>query len=204
MRLYLFLSVFCLLISGALANPARAGEIGVQNTLLSTTEDGGYVLSADFEVDFNPRLEEAVTRGVVLFFVLEFELERPRWYWRNEKIASRTQTWRLDYHTLTRQYRLSTGALHQSFPSLERALQMLSRISRWQVVDTPLTPGEEYQAGLRFSLDISQLPKPFQVSALTNRDWNLDSGWQRWKFTLPAAQATAPPDSPPSLYPEEK
>lgn len=169
-----------------LSSPAWAGAIGIINPQLHEASEAGYVLSADFRIDFNSRLEEAVAKGVALYFVMEFELERPRWYWMDEKVASRSQTWRLSYHALTRQYRLSTGTLHQSFASLEEALQMLARVRRWQVVDQALKPGDSYQAGLRLRLDISQLPKPFQVSALANRDWNLNSDWMRWTFVVPA------------------
>jgi hypothetical protein len=164
---------------------AGANGIDIRNPQLSPVEDGGYALSADFRIDFNARLEEAVARGVSLAFVIEFELERPRWYWSDEVVASKSQTWRLSYHALTRQYRLSTGSLHQSFSSLESALQALSHIRHWSVVEANLKPGERYQANLRLRLDISQLPKPFQVSAFTNRDWNLDSEWLRWIFVVP-------------------
>ncbi len=175
-----------------LAPAAWAGSIDIRNPQLQAAEEG-YSLSADFRIDFNPRLEEAVAKGVALYFVLDFELERPRWYWMDEKVASRSQTWRLSYHALTRQYRLSTGTLHQSFASLEEALQMLSRVRRWLVIEGPLKPGDSYQAALRLRLDISQLPKPFQVSALASRDWNLNSDWQQWKFVVPAAEPETPP-----------
>ena len=39
----------------------------------------------EFDITFSPRLEEAVNRGVPLYFVVEFELARPRWYWFDEK-----------------------------------------------------------------------------------------------------------------------
>ncbi len=187
-RLAGWLLACCLILLPLLAPAAWAGSIDIRNPELLPSEEG-YALAADFRIDFNPRLEEAVAKGVVLNFVLEFELERPRWYWLNEKVASRSQNWRLSYHALTRQYRLSTGALHQSFASLEEALQMLSRVRRWHVIEGPLKPGDSYQAALRLRLDISQLPKPFQVSALGSRDWNLNSDWQYWTFVVPPPAA---------------
>jgi hypothetical protein len=186
--------VFCFCALGA-----KADGIDIRNPQLSPAEEGGYALSADFRIDFNSRLEEVVTRGVPLAFVVEFDLERPRWYWADETIVSKRQTWRLSYHALTRQYRLSTGSLHQSFGSLERALQAISHLRRWPVVETGLNPGETYQASLRLRLDISQLPKPFQVSAFTDRDWKLDSDWTRWTFVVPqptAATASSEPEAP--------
>ncbi|WP_303785750.1 DUF4390 domain-containing protein [Azovibrio restrictus] len=199
-RLAGWLLAACLCLLGP---AAWAGSIDIRNPQLLPGEEG-YTLSADFRIDFNPRLEEAVTKGVTLYFVLDFELERPRWYWVDEKVVSRSQTWRLSYHALTRQYRLSTGTLHQSFASLEEALQMLSRVRRWLVIEGPLKPGDSYQAALRLRLDISQLPKPFQVSALASRDWNLNSDWQQWKFVVPAPEPeTAPLPATPAAPPQE-
>jgi hypothetical protein len=159
-----------------------AAGVEIRTPLLALGEDG-YELTADFTVDFNPRLEEAVAKGVILYFVTDFELARARWYWLDEKIASRTQTFRLSYHALTRQYRLSTGALHQGFESLDEALRMLSHLRNWSVLDkTALKAEETYLASLRFRLDLSQMPKTFQVTALSNRDWHLASEWVRWSF----------------------
>lgn len=166
---------------------AHSAEIEVRNPQLAMSEEG-YVLSADFAMELNSRLEDAVTRGVVLSFVTEFELTRPRWYWFDEKAWSKTQTYQLYYHALTRQYRLSSGALHQSFPNLAEAMAVLSRLRNWVVVDKggQIKAGDTYQAALRLRLDISQLPKPFQISALANKEWTLASDWSRWQFVVPA------------------
>jgi hypothetical protein len=167
-----------------------AAEIEIANPQITASEDG-FVVSADFGFELNERLEEAVNRGVVLYFVTEFEMTRPRWYWLDEKVVSRHQTQRLSYHALTRQYRLSTGGLHQSFDTLSEALRVLSRLRNWQVIDgrgekSVVQAGDTYMAALRMRLDINQLPRPFQISALGNRDWSLASDWKVWQATLPA------------------
>lgn len=178
-----------LLLALALVFPALlwAAEIEVVNPQIVASEDG-YVLSADFNFEFNQRLEEAVTKGVVLNFVAEFELSKPRWYWLEEKSVSRSQTYRLSYHALTRQYRVSTGGLHQSFSSLSDALLVFSRLRGWLVIeksDKSVRAGEPYQAALRLRLDLNQLPRPFQISALGNKDWSLSSDWKSWQVSLP-------------------
>jgi hypothetical protein len=167
-----------------------AAEIEIANPQITASEDG-YVVAADFSFELNERLEEAVTKGVVLYFVVDFEMTRPRWYWLDEKLVSRSQTYRLSYHALTRQYRLSTGGLHQSFDSLSDALRMLSRLRNWLVIDkgaekAGVRVGETYTAALRMRLDTNQLPRPFQIAALGNKDWNLASDWKVWQATLPA------------------
>lgn len=167
---------------------AWAAEIDISNPQLVAGEDN-YVLSADFKFDLTPRLEEAVTKGVVLYFVADFELTKGRWYWLDEKLASRSQTYRLSYHALTRQYRLSTGGLHQSFPTLSEAVQVLSRLRNWGVIERGekgIRVGEPYEASLRLRLDVTQLPRPFQITALGNKEWNLASDWKTWQATLPA------------------
>lgn len=162
---------------------AQAADISARNPLLSAGEDG-YVLTADFSVNLNARLEDAVAKGVALYFVVDFELTRSRWYWLDEQVASRSQSLQLSYHALTRQYRLSTGALHQNFASLDDALRILSRLRNWQVFDkSSVTADHTYLAAVRMRLDLSQMPKTFQVNALANRDWNLSSEWARWTFT---------------------
>ena len=175
-------SLLCAATALLLSFAAIASEVEIRNPQLTLGEDG-YQLAADFAIDFNPRLEEAVTKGVVLYFVSDFELTRARWYWLDEKISSRMQTFRLSYHALTRQYRLSTGALHQSFETLDDALRMLGRLRNWNVLDRSAVKFDDtYLASLRFRLDLTQMPKTFQVSALANKDWYLASEWTRWSF----------------------
>lgn len=169
---------------------AWAAEIEIANPQL-LPGDEGYVLSADFRFELNPRLEEAVARGVTLYFVADFELMRNRWYWFDEKLVSRNQVFRLYYHALTLQYRLSTGGLHQSFPTLAEALRMLSRLRNWQVIEVgdKAKAGETYDAALRLRLDVTQLPRPFQISALGSKDWALSSDWKVWRLQLTAPTA---------------
>jgi hypothetical protein len=174
----------------AVAGLAYAGSIEPVQADLKPGEDG-HVLSAEFTVDLGARLEEAVARGVPLYFNLEFVLERNRWYWLNEQVASITINYRLAYNALTRQYRLSVGGLHQSFTSLAEALRVISRVSALPVADKGvLKPGEGYTAALRLSLDRSQLPKPLQVDAIANSDWQVGTRTMRWQF-VPAAESPA-------------
>ncbi len=179
LRHWLFLLIFAPVL-------AWATEIEVINPQLTAAEDG-YLLSADFRFELTPRLEEVVNRGVTLYFVADFELRKARWYWLDDRLVARSQSFRLYYHALTRQYRLSTGGLHQSFASLSEALRMLSRLRNWQVIEAvdKLKAGETYEAGLRMRLDTSQLPRPFQMTALGNKDWSLASDWKTWMATLP-------------------
>jgi hypothetical protein len=124
--------------------------------------------------------------------VVDFDLSRSRWYWLDEQVASRSQTYQLSYHALTRQYRLSSGALHQSFTSLDDAQRILSRLRNWQVIDKGVARADQtYFAAVRMRLDLTQMPKTFQVNALANRDWNLSSDWVRWNFTPGESTAAA-------------
>lgn len=170
-----------------------AAEVEIESPHFFSSEEG-YAVSAHFKFDLGQRLEEAVTRGVVLNFLLEFELTNPRWYWFDEKLISRQMRLRLSYHALTRQYRVSSGTgLHQSFSTLDEALRVLSRLRAWQVVEKAtefpqIKSGEAYRGALRFRLDVTQLPKPFQISAVGNRDWYLSSDWKNWMINLPTLE----------------
>lgn len=142
-----------------------------------------YVVNAAVTMSANPRVEELVNAGVAVPFVAEFVLTRSRWYWFDESIVERVMDFRLSYHALTRQYRLTVGSLHRSFDSYDEALSAMLSIRNWAVVDrSRLRGGESYDAALRFRLDLSQLPKPFQVAALGSRDLDLSTGWTNWTF----------------------
>lgn len=145
---------------------------------------GEYYLQATFEVELTHTLEDALNKGLPLHFVVEFELIRPRWYtlylW-NKSILEFEQDYRLSYNALTRQYRLSLGAFHQNFDSLNDALALMGRLRPRLLADSDLLDeGKVYEAAIRMRLDVTQLPKPFQINALASRDWNLVSEWFRW------------------------
>ena len=174
---------------------AQAGSIEPKKGVLSTGEDGSTLLTAEFVIDLGPRLEEAVSRGVALYFNFEFELTRPRWWWSNEYVATRNTTYRLAYTALTRQYRLTTGNIHRNFSSLEEALRVLSRFTDLQIAEKGvLKVGESYSAGMRLALDRNQLPKPLQVDAIANKDWQVDTRVLRWNYVpMPAPTPEARP-----------
>lgn len=146
--------------------------------------DEGYKLAANFSVELNRGLEEAITRGVPLYFTTEVEFSRPRWYWFDERTITSTQTIRISYDVLTRQYHAATsGRLQQSFATLEDALSLLQHPGRWVVADKgALKPGATYKVAIRMGLDVARLPKPFQVHALNNSDWRFSSDWAQFTF----------------------
>lgn len=172
---------------------AHADDIEVIDARLAASEEG-LLLSADFDFEFNSRLSEAVANGVPLYFVVEFDLTRPRWYWWDENTAARSTQLRLSYHALSRQYRLSTGPLHQNFATLEAALDVMRRLRNWQVLERSVVlRGAAYEAAVRMRLDTAQLPRPLQVSALTNRELRLESPWKRFIFQPPESSPAASP-----------
>ena len=157
-------------------------RIGVMAAALEQPKEGtngAIVLNATFEFELPQALEDAVQKGIALYFNIEFELFRKRWYWFDRKVASQTLVYRLSYSPLTRQYRLARGGLSQPFESLDEALALVKSVRNWKVADrSQLSPRDDYDAQVRMHLDVSQLPKPFQVNAITSREWNLASDWR--------------------------
>jgi len=177
--------VLCLAIGGLCANgkigAAQANGIDVRKAAL-TASDEGYILEAEFDIQLTPLLDDVLHKGVPLYFTLEFEVMRPRWYWTNEKIVAIQQQQRLSFNTLTRQYRVGVGALYQNFPSLADALAFMNRVRRREDIEAgALRKESTYAAALRMRLDTTQLPKPFQLN--TGRDWTIGSDWFRWTVT---------------------
>lgn len=187
----LLLKLLPLVLALAISGNAYGDEIVVREASLRATDEG-LVLNAEFSFQLTPRLVEAVENGVPLYFELDFELSRARWYWFDEKAVAKRMQVRLSYHALSRQYRLSTGLLQQSFGTLEEALDVLRQLRNWLVVDRTVSLADAtYEAAVRMRLDTTLLPKPFQLSALTNREWNLESAWKRFSFR-PPQQSPAP------------
>ena len=166
----------------SVASSAYADAIHVQSAEIEAVEMR-YSLYADFRFDLSSPLLEALNNGVSLSFIVEFELTRPRWYWFDEKTASEKLELRLSYFPLAQQYRLSSGTLHQTFSTLTEALQALGAVHGWRVIGrNRVDNGQNYLASVRMRLDTAQLPTPFQVSAVTNREWTLISDWKRFPF----------------------
>lgn len=190
---------FCLLaFSGGAARAADVELTGVRLEARAAadkeTQPENLELFAQARLDVSERLEDVVRKGIPLTFVWEFTLERPRWYWKNEILARKRQVWKLSYHALTQQYRLTSDSLHQTFPTLSSALFIIARLRGWAVAENTLPTGVPLTARLRFSLDGTQLPTLFQVvSSVGNKEWNLDSGWISWQIELPVSAEKAAP-----------
>jgi hypothetical protein len=197
MRRIALLTGFLALLGTAAAN---AEGIEVRDAGLRAVDEH-LVLEADFDFELTPRLAEVVANGVPLYFRVEFELTRSRWYWFDERAASRVLQMRLSYHALSRHYRLAAGTqtdrymLQQTFATLDDALRVLKRVRNWVVVDQRSgLSRSDYDAALRMRLDTSLLPKPFQLSALTSRELHLESPWKRFVLR-PPQQGPAPVES---------
>lgn len=173
------LLLYSIWFAGLFAAVACAEGISVNKAEVRLNENG-YQLSASYDISLNYAVQQALTRGVTLYFVGEFSLTRSRWYWLDEEIFRSEQTVKLSYNVLTRQYRISRGALFQNFASFEDALNILARQSSSAIPKSLLKKDGNYIAVARLRLDIEQLPKLLQVNALTGKDWDLSSDWYRW------------------------
>ena len=173
----------CLMALSVFAISASAEGIKIKSLELERVEND-WLLNAAFQIELSPGLEDAVQKGVVLYFQTEFELTRSRWYWFEEKPAFAQRQTRLSYQPLTQQYRISSEGFTFSAKTISEALQAAGTIGGWRVIDNgQLDASKSYTAGLRMTLDLSKLPKPFQVNALNNRDWNVSSDWLRFPFS---------------------
>jgi hypothetical protein len=139
--------------------------------------DEGYRLAASYGFDLNHGLEDAIQHGVQLYFTTQIELTRPRWYWFDEKAITAKQTSRISYNVLTRQYHVAIiGSVQQTFSTLDDALFLIRRPSRWLVAPrSALKTGELYNVTVVMGMDRDYLPKPIQVNAFNNSDWRLSS-----------------------------
>ncbi|TJZ78948.1 DUF4390 domain-containing protein [Chitiniphilus eburneus] len=189
----LHLQLAALLLGCLLCLPAWPQEPGIRARDATFDYAGDHVeLAARFDVTLKQGLEDALANGFSLPFSYEFQLTRPRLYawWSNLSSGfdpTAKLNYRLSYHNLSRQYRLHLGNFYRSFSSLNEALTALGVVRNWEVLkDTDLARDKEPLAGrVRLLLDVSQLPKPLQLSAMGKDDWELASGWVDLKRSIP-------------------
>lgn len=160
------------LLAGLVAGPvAQAQAVDLKQLQLQRRE-GELALEFSARLTLGPAIEDALQRGVPLYFNARATVYRDRWYWRDERIARVSRTWRLAWQPLTASWRLSLGGLSQSHGSLSEALAPLSQISGWRLVELDkLEPGNRYHVEFSFNLDNSQLPQPMQIDL--GGDWKL-------------------------------
>jgi hypothetical protein len=162
---------------------ASATELG---QLKVVRADDGVYLSAVVEFDLPPVVEDALAKGIPLFFVVEADIYRERWYWTDRRVASATRTIRLAFQPLTRRWRvnivsglLSNSAglratLNQNYDTLPEALSAVQHLSRWRIADNSEVESDTgHKLVFRFRLDLSQLPRPFQIGVAGQKDWNI-------------------------------
>lgn len=171
---------------GAYPGSVRAESPTAEISLLKFERDGDAVLlTANIKFDLSSAVEQALLKGVAMIFVAQADVLRERWYWTNQKMSHVERHMRLAYQPLTGRWRLnvtsgqatSAGlglALNQNFDSLPDALLAVQRLSRWKISDVAeLDLEQRYFVDFRFRLDISQLPRPFQIGTLGQSEWDI-------------------------------
>lgn len=166
-------AVFLLLLALLPGGATRADGVELSQLVVERREEA-LVLSFSTRFELPRAVEDALMKGVPIYFVAEASLLRSRWYWRDARVAQVSRSWRLAWQPLTRQYRVSTGGLNQSFTSLSEALASMRGVAAWRLADLKELD-EESRHYLEFSyrLDTSQLPRPMQIGLGSPQGWAL-------------------------------
>lgn len=176
---------FLLLMVLAWATPAGwAQPPAAEVTQLAVERsDEGVLLSAAVRFELPHAVDDALAKGIPMFFVAEATIYRDRWYWYDKRVTYAARHMRLAFQPLTRRWRLQVSSspignsglvLGQNFDTREEALAAVQRVSGWRIAD----PGEidaeaAHYIDFRFRLDVSQLPRPFQIGAVGQSEWNI-------------------------------
>ena len=187
------LCAFSLLCSQSL----RAAELTQFN--VERGDDGVY-LSTVVRFDLPAVVEDALLKGIAMFFVAEADIYQSRWYWADKRVANATRTIRLAYQPLTRRWRVNIvsglinnsaglrATLNQNYDTLPEALSAVQRLSRWRIADnSEVEPDVALKLEFSFNLDLSQLPRPFQIGVAGQKDWTI-SAQQNERLLLGAAR----------------
>lgn len=177
--------LFALLLFWCLSGPLHAQSSVEMVAFQVEREDDDVLVNAQVQFELTPTVEDALLKGIPVYFVAEAELFRERWYWYDKRLATTQRHMRLAYQPLTRRWRLNVSAasgretnlglaLNQTYETLAQALSAIKRVNAWKLADaTELESGQKYRVEFRFRLDLSQLPRPFQIGAIGQSDWDL-------------------------------
>jgi len=170
------------------ADPEPGSDVTLLRLVLSAD---GLDLYATVRLDLPSAVEDALEKGIAMVFLAEADVMRSRWYWADKKVASAQRHMRLAFQPLTRRWRLNVAsgpmgnnnlglALNLNFDSLHEAMATVQRISGWKIADmAQIDPDGSYRVDFRFSLDLSQLPRPFQIGAFGQSDWKVSASATR-------------------------
>jgi hypothetical protein len=182
-KIKLVFLAFCLACF-SMAGLAANSSMSVKSAELKTQDDA-YVLNADVDIKFSSAIEDAISKGYTLNFIIEFQLATPRKYWFDDEIATVTQRVSLSYHALSRQYLLVRGEQQKTFVRLDEAIDDLSSISDLKVFSkSQVEKGEPYNAGFLMRLDTKKLPKTLQGDGLVSEEWTMTTQRFEWQPTL--------------------
>lgn len=147
---------------------------------------GEVEIDAQLPFELNAELREAAERGVPLYFSVDLEVDRKRWWWFDATEIETRITWRVLYNALTRQWRVGTGELSLPVSGLDEAMEVVRTIRGWPVAKTAqLVPGVRYEGRLRLRLDTARLSRPFQINAFNSSAWTASSPWFDFSFKVP-------------------
>lgn len=163
----------CLLLCAATCWGLSAQTPELSHFEMTRNEDG-LLLDVAVRFELPQPVEDALHKGVPLYFVADASLYHSRRYWRDRRVASITRTWRLSYQPLTRSYRVSFGGLSQSFDNLNDAVTTVSRINRWKLAEPgQISDTDALYVEFSYKLDTSLLPRPMQIGIGGQPEWNL-------------------------------
>lgn len=165
---------------------ASQAQTQAEIPILRAERSGNEVfVSANVSLELPTIVEDALLKGVPMFFMLEADLYLDRWYWYDKRISGAQRQLRLAYQPLTRRWRVTQSlgmgsdssqglSLNQSYESLAEALSVVRQVSRWKVAELADTdPTTKIKLLFRFRLDLSQLPRPFQIGAIGQSEWDI-------------------------------
>jgi hypothetical protein len=168
-RLWQAAGLLLLLLCGAAGVRAQ----GVELTALELrANDGTLTLEFSARLTLSRAIEDALRRGVPMYFDVDAVLFRSRWYWRDERVSRVARSYRLSYQPLTGNWRVALGPLGQSYATLSDAMAVISRVSGWPLAEgSQLDADQRYYLEFSYRLDPTQLPQPLQIGL--GNDWSL-------------------------------
>ncbi|MCH8618060.1 DUF4390 domain-containing protein [Undibacterium sp. TS12] len=177
------LTLMLAILALAFVPAVQAADVEVKSARVEASDEG-YRLAASFALELSDGLRKAIRDGIPVSFTTEVELTRSRWYWVDEKVVRSEYTVRIAYNEWTQQYTATiNNGLQQTFPSLDAALNLVTRPNRWLIADKSiLAAGANYNAAVQLRMGLSKIPMHLQIPSFNDSHWSQKTEWKRFSF----------------------
>jgi hypothetical protein len=154
--------------------------------VILTTSETSLLMFGVLKNSFNDEMIQGLHNGLPIQFSFYIELNKPRRYWRDERIVSLEYKHTLTYDTLKESYKVELDETNQkifTFPTLAQAQKSMNEINGLRIIKlTELVPDGSYTLRVRAELYKKTLPMGLHHVVPLISWWDIETDWNTVDF----------------------